>query len=352
VKTVGGEAGVEKDRNGVADNAVLTWADAVTLSGPTVVNLIDFHITNGSTIQLTANSDNYSLFGNNWTLQLNNQSVDGAYFEGGVASGVGTSATEVHYHKFDIGTLSVQKGHFTQCVFNATVTMTLAGDYNFHDGKSGIAGIGGPTFTKTAGQTITAQWRNWDGSITVSGIQASDVLTISGTELGDIVLNGAEGTVKILGIYESLTDNRTGSPILIIGAFEGSDVTDTLIDTADMQPKLGTPTAADMSTDIANMQIDIDTIITTLGLLNDLSSAEVNAEVVDALSVDTYAESTSVPSAVSSIAAKLTYIYDSVANKSTQTSTTRLLRNRADAGTISTATVSDDGTTFVKGVET
>lgn len=36
-------------------------------------------------------------------------------------------------------------------------------------------------------------------------------------------------------------------------------------------------------------------------------------------------------------------------NKITQTSTTTLVRNDADSGTIGTSTVSDDGTTFVRG---
>jgi len=40
------------------------------------------------------------------------------------------------------------------------------------------------------------------------------------------------------------------------------------------------------------------------------------------------------------------------ANKVTQTATTTTLRNAADSGTIYTSTVSDDGTTFIKGKAT
>lgn len=224
VDTNNGVAGVEPFVNGVADKKKsLTWADALTLSP--LVGITDFHIINGSTIQLTGNSDNFSLFGDNWTLDLNGQSVAGAYFQGAHVSGVGVSSSEVHYEGCDIGTMSVQIGHFDFCSFDGTVTHTLAGDYNYHNCYSKVAGVGGPTFTKTAGQVVTAQWRNWAGSMTDSGIQASDVMTISGEELGDIVLNGAEGTVKLLGQYESRTDNRTGSPTLVEGAYQGSDVT-------------------------------------------------------------------------------------------------------------------------------
>lgn len=217
--------------DGTGDNPVSAWSSVVTLSNNSAVGLTDFHIINGSTVQLTANSDNYSLFGNNWILDVNLRSIDGAYFEGGTALGVGTSPNGVHYNRFDIGTLSVQKGHFENCGFSSTVTMTLAGNYDYDNGKSRVAAVGGPTFTKTLGQTVTGQWRDWEGSMTLSNIEASDEFTISGNELGDIVLNGVDGTVKILGQYESLTDNRTGSPVLVEGAFKGSDVTDILVDT-------------------------------------------------------------------------------------------------------------------------
>lgn len=48
----------------------------------------------------------------------------------------------------------------------------------------------------------------------------------------------------------------------------------------------------------------------------------------------------------------LAYLLAKAKNKVTQTSTTMLLRNTADAATIATATVSDDAVTFVKGKDT
>jgi hypothetical protein len=71
-------------------------------------------------------------------------------------------------------------------------------------------------------------------------------MTISGTELGAIVLNGAEGTVKILGEYENLTDNRTGTPTLVLGAFKGSDIADTLDDTGTSGVILSSATEAQL----------------------------------------------------------------------------------------------------------
>lgn len=78
--------------------------------------------------------------------------------------------------------------------------------------------------------------------------------------------------------------------------------------------------------------------------------AEVNAEVVDALNVDTYAEpGQEAPGATISLAKKIGYIFKFLRNKITQTSTTFSVYND-DAVTVDQkASVSDDGTTFTRG---
>jgi hypothetical protein len=82
---------------------------------------------------------------------------------------------------------------------------------------------------------------------------------------------------------------------------------------------------------------------------NDLSAAQVNAEVVDVIFTDTYAEPGSVPAATSSISAKLKWVFTASRNKLLQTNTTQTIRNDADSAAIATSTVSDDGTTFTRG---
>lgn len=77
--------------------------------------------------------------------------------------------------------------------------------------------------------------------------------------------------------------------------------------------------------------------------------AQVNAEVVDALSTDTYAEPSSVPAATSSLKDKIGWLFTLGRNKVTQTATTQTVRNDADSGNVGTSTVSDDATTFTKG---
>lgn len=78
--------------------------------------------------------------------------------------------------------------------------------------------------------------------------------------------------------------------------------------------------------------------------------AQVNAEVVDALSTDTYAEpGQGAPAATTSLAAKINYLYKSWRNKKTQTATTMSLY-ADDATTVDQkATTSDDGTTTTVG---
>jgi hypothetical protein len=77
--------------------------------------------------------------------------------------------------------------------------------------------------------------------------------------------------------------------------------------------------------------------------------AEVQSEVVDALTVDTYAEVSAVPAATSSLKDKINWLFSLARNKITQTATTSTLRNDADSGNISTSTVADDGTTATRG---
>lgn len=83
--------------------------------------------------------------------------------------------------------------------------------------------------------------------------------------------------------------------------------------------------------------------------LSTLSAAQVNAEVVDALSVDTYAELTGVPSAATSPINMLRFLYIALRNKRITSATQDRLRNDTDTADVATASLVDDGTNFTRG---
>jgi hypothetical protein len=116
------------------------------------------------------------------------------------------------------------------------------------------------------------------------------------------------------------------------------------------------PTVAARTLDVAvggEAGIDLDNTVGTLAKttditgFNDLSAAQVNTEVVDALNVDTYAEpAQGAPAATATLVSKIGFLYKAWRNRFTQTSTTYSLYND-DAITVDhKSTVSDDATTF------
>ena len=80
------------------------------------------------------------------------------------------------------------------------------------------------------------------------------------------------------------------------------------------------------------------------------TASEINAEVVDALSTDTYAEpGQGNPAATTSIAAKVGYLYKAWRNKSEQDSSEYRLYNDNESTVGQKAAVSDDSSTFTRG---
>ena len=78
--------------------------------------------------------------------------------------------------------------------------------------------------------------------------------------------------------------------------------------------------------------------------------AEINAEVVDALATDTYAEpaATTAPGATVSIEEKISYIYAVLRNKTETTATKHTIYQDDGSTEIMTAVLSDDATTYTK----
>lgn len=108
---------------------------------------------------------------------------------------------------------------------------------------------------------------------------------------------------------------------------------------------------AAVDTEVAAILEDTGTTIPAqISALNNLSAAQVNAEVVDALNVDTYAEiGQETPAATQTIRKMVAYLYKAWRNKTEQTAAQYSLYNDDGTTLAQKATVSDDGTTFTRG---
>ncbi len=107
------------------------------------------------------------------------------------------------------------------------------------------------------------------------------------------------------------------------------------------------PTNAELAAALAAAD---DAVLAAIAALNNLSAAQVNAQVLDVLNVDTFAEpAQGVPPATASLVYKLGLLYKALRNKSEVTATVHSIY-ADDATTVDhKRTVGDDGTTFSSG---
>lgn len=187
-----------------------------------------------------------------------------------------------------------------------------------------------------------------DTSYTIVAYDPFDSVRLGLTALPNVVAGGNGGlpTVNASNEVKAIVDSyATGmTPLQPTVAGRTLDVTATGeagIDWANV----GSPTT---SVGLSGTTISTTQSVASVAALGATAKSDVNAEVVDALVTDTYAEPSGVPSATASLKDKIGWIQAISRNKITQTSTTQTLRNDGDSGTISTSTVSDDGTTFTR----
>ena len=179
VDSINGVAGTEPFTNGVGDNAVLTFADALTLSG--VVNLQRFRIINGSSITLTTDSTSFTLVGDSWFLDLNGQDISSMSVRGANITGTGIDGgARPVFDRSIISTSTLPPIIMTDCGFAGTITAGAAGDYNMENCSSTIAGLLTPKFD-------------------------------FGALLGDVSLNlrGYSGGIELLNMGQVGTDNAS-----------------------------------------------------------------------------------------------------------------------------------------------
>lgn len=119
-----------------------------------------------------------------------------------------------------------------------------------------------------------------------------------------------------------------------------TDAIGTLELAAGAASEIATAVRTELTTELGRMDATVSSRST---------SAQVNAEMLDVLNVDTFAELTSPPAATSSLREKLTWLFMWARNKSTQSATQRKLYADDGSTVVSTEVVSDDATTYTKG---
>jgi hypothetical protein len=233
------------------------------------------------------------------------------------------------------------------------------------DHTSGIADI--PTVAEFNARTLVAASYfdpAADTVATVTTVTTGATSAAQTTAQNDLdIITGATGVNLLAATQASIdaieTDTQTTIPaqITALNNVSATDiVTAGAITTAagavaNVTTVATTTTNTDMrGTNGANTTVPDNTGISDNGAaiaaLNDVSTAQVNAEVLDVLTVDTFAEPGSVPAATSSIKDKISWLFTMNRNKVTQTATTQSIKNDSGAGNIATAAVSDDATTY------
>jgi hypothetical protein len=311
VDTVSGTAGTEDYVNGTADNPVLTWANALTIS--TSLGIKRFQIVNGSTIALSANSDNFTLLGSHWALELESQSIDGMFTLGAHITGIGTATAIAHFDTCSFGAVTLPPSKIVNSGIGETSGQFTAGsdgEYVFSECYSLVPGSGSPALVFTGlGSATGVNNRGWKGGATytldsditlshevlagggttittggadveVRGITRALTVVASAAETvqfvgttGPITLSGTTtATFNLYGVAASLSDTTSA------GTTNDFTVTNTSIN-AEADTALADydgPTNTEMLS--AHTDTDAD-----IAALNDVSTAQVNAEVDTAL---------------------------------------------------------------------
>ena len=373
VDTLAGTAGTTKFVNGTSTRPVNAIADARTIADE--VNLKAVFFNSGSSVTLAQSFDRFTFNGRGYTVAFGGQSCVSARFNNGFYTGVLSGATGPLFRQCSVGTSTLPPGTAAiDSVLTGTITLNGVGSWSFQGCKESFSGSAIIDFSTSGNQTCNIL--EYDGTIEIQnmGNTGTDILNITGDGTLIINANCTGGTINIAGNID-LVNNGSGITINENARFEINQLLSsgqaldttlgvldrvTLVDTTTTNTDMrGTDNAA-LAVDLAVVDTNVDAILVDTGTtipaqisgLNDISAADVNAQMVDVLTVDTYAEPTGVPPATTSIVNKVSYLYTKARNKTTQTATTFALRNAADNANISTSTVSDDGTTFTKGADT
>lgn len=276
------------------------------------------------------------------SLQAIRDRGDAAWAGGGSAP----TAAEVADAVWD----EAQSGHTTAGTFGemATEVASILADTNelqSDDVPGLIAALNDPT----AAAIADAVWDEAQSGHTTAGTfgeiatEIASILEDTGTTLPGQITGLNDPTAA--AIADAVWDEAQSAHVAA-GSFGemATEVAAILVDTGTTLP--GSLATVDANVDA--ILIDTGTTIPAqITGLNDLSAAQVNAEVVDVLTVDAHAEPTGVPTANESIGDKIGYLFMMARNQVTVTSSKKVFFD--DSGTAEfEKDLSDDGTTYTE----
>ncbi len=201
--------------DGIDTNPVSTWAAALTLAAST--NIDRFQIANGTAIQLSADSSNFTLIGEEWTLDLNGQVIANMYVEQASIHGTATGTSYRFIRcKIALGNaISVQAGGMNDCAIGASgLTFSAAGTLIM----KGCSPVGDSAYIdfEDAAEAKTVQMTPWNGDIELRNFGHSGAVhTCMLTGQGHVTLNancddaGANDILDLHGMFH-VTDNVGG----------------------------------------------------------------------------------------------------------------------------------------------
>ena len=314
VNIANGFPGTQIGVNGTSDKPSSVLADARTIADSQNIRIFDVKGAAAFSLDQTYDFWIFDVVGSIF-LDLNGQDISGSAFMRTGITGVMTATSRVNFELCGLINVTVGVCSFLQCGFDGITVLSDQDRYLFWDCFENspivpIINVSGDGITPTI-----VEIAGYNGRLEIQNMTSVDLLVVTGDVQLTLNANCSGGTMYCSGDVK-VTDN-SGNITFISGV------------TAEI--------LSDTSTTIPGL---IDS-------LQDLSAEEVNAEIIDVLTVDTFVE-VGFPGSTASIKDMLHYTYSKTTNKLTQTATTQTLRNSADTGNLGVKTVSDDGTTYTQ----
>lgn len=162
-----------------------------------------------------------------------------------------------------------------------------------------------------------------------------------------ITVSGA-GTTVVFNLNGTIPSGALVGWILRFTEGTNRDCAYRIISTTVVPAGLGNSTVT-ATLDSALIAVPTGSEVLTIYPDRGLTSSQINAEVLDVLTVDTFPEESAVPPATTSLLKKINWLYMWLRNKSTETNTQRKLYADDTTTVVSTEAITDDNVTFTKG---